>query len=51
MKRVERIDMLFEFLRVVLGLIIAYAITIVFIMIASDGSVADAVRNFAVDRS
>ena len=48
MKKVQRIDMLFEFLRVVLGLIIAYGITIVFIMIASEGSAVDAVRNFAV---
>ena len=48
MKKVQRVDMLFEFLRVFLGLIIAYAITVVFVMIASKGSMADAVRNFAI---
>lgn len=48
MKKVQRIDMLFEFLRVVLGLVIAYAITVVFIVLATEGSPADAVRNFAV---
>lgn len=48
MKKVQRIEILFELLRVVLGLIIAYAITIVFIMLASEESVMEAVYNFAI---
>ncbi|HWS29404.1 MAG TPA: ABC transporter permease [Clostridia bacterium] len=48
MKKVQRIEMLFELLRVVLGLIIAYAISIVFVMLASGESAGEAVYNFAV---
>lgn len=40
--------MLFEFLRVVLGLIIAYAISIIFVMLATGDSPMTAVYNFAV---
>lgn len=48
MKKVQRIDALFEFLRVVLGLLIAYVISIVFIVLSSGDmeSAADAVKNF-----
>lgn len=48
MKKIQRIDALFEFLRVVLGLVIAYVIAIIFIAI-SVGSVdaaKDAIYNF-----
>lgn len=48
MRKVQKIDALFEFLRVVLGLLIAYAIAIVFIIVSSGNptDAADAVKNF-----
>lgn len=48
MKKIQRVDALFELLRVVLGLAIAYLIAIVFIILASGSgqSAMDAVYNF-----
>ena len=46
MKKVQRIDALFEVLRIVIGLLIAYAITIVFIVLVTGGSASEAVHDF-----
>lgn len=46
MKKVQRIEFIFELLRVVLGLIIAYVVTLALIVLTSDTSPADIIRNF-----
>lgn len=48
MKKVERVDTLFEFLRVFLGIVIAFALCVVIIVIMSGSDAADAVRNFMI---
>lgn len=48
MKRVQRVEMLFEFLRVVLGLIIAYGLSIFFVILAANEPVRDVFYNFAI---
>ena len=46
MKKIQRIDALFEFLRIVLGLIIAYIVAIGFIYLATGSEALEAVYNF-----
>ena len=48
MKKVERVDALFEFLRVLLGIIIAFALCVVIIVIMSGSDAGEAVRNFMI---
>lgn len=48
MKKVQKIDSLFEFLRVLLGIIIAFVICIVIIVLISDEDPGSAVYNFVV---
>lgn len=48
MKKVERVDTLFEFLRVFLGIIIAFALCVVVIVAMSGSDAADAVKNFMI---
>ena len=48
MKKVERVDAFFEFLRVFLGIVIAFLICIVIIVLMSGGSAAEAIKTFMV---
>ena len=48
MKKVERVDALFEFLRVVLGIIIAFLICIAIIVIMSGSNAGQAVHDFMI---
>lgn len=48
MKKVQRVDALFELLRVVLGIVIAFLICIVIIVLISDENAGSAVYNFVV---
>ena len=48
MKKVERIDKLFEALRVFLGILIAFLICIIIIVLISEENPASAVFNFVV---
>lgn len=48
MKKVERVDALFEFLRVLLGIIIAFALCVVIIVVMSGSDAGEAVRNFMI---
>lgn len=46
MKSVQKVEFLFELLRVVLGLLIAYVLTLALIVITSDASPAEIITNF-----
>lgn len=48
MKKVERVDALFEFLRVFLGIVIAFALCVVIIVVMSGSDAGEAVRNFMI---
>lgn len=48
MKKVERVDTFFEFLRVFLGIVIAFALCVVIIVAMSGNDAADAVKNFMI---
>ena len=48
MKKVQKVDYLFEFLRVFLGIVIAFLTCIVIIMLISDEGAGEAVYNFVV---
>ncbi len=49
MKKVQRVEFLFEFLRVLLGIMIAFALCLVIIvMVAPEGGQMDAIKNFAI---
>ncbi|MFR2846007.1 MAG: hypothetical protein ACLTC4_02210 [Hungatella hathewayi] len=48
MKKVQRVECIYELLRVVLGLVIAYVVTLALIVITSDTSPADIIKNFVV---
>lgn len=48
MKKVERVDAFFEFLRVFLGIVIAFLICIVVIVAMSGADAGEAVRNFMI---
>ena len=48
MKKVQRVEFIYELLRVVLGLVIAYVVTLALIVITSDTSPADIIKNFVV---
>ena len=48
MKKVEKVDSLFEFLRVFLGIVIAFLICVVIISIMSKSNAGEAVKNFMV---
>lgn len=48
MKKVEKVDAFFEFLRVFLGIVIAFLICIIIILIISEEDPASAVYNFVV---
>lgn len=48
MKKVERVDALFEFLRVILGIIIAFLICIAIIVVMSGSDAGQAVKDFMI---
>ena len=48
MKKVEKIDKMFEFLRVFLGIVIAFLICIIIIVLMSNEDPAGAVYNFMI---
>ena len=48
MKKVERVDSFFEFLRVFLGIVIAFLICVVVIVAMSGSDAGEAVRNFMI---
>lgn len=48
MKKVEKVDSLFEFLRVFLGIVIAFLICVIIISIMSGSDAGEAVKNFMV---
>ncbi len=48
MKKVQRVEALFELLRVVLGLVIAYIITLVLIILTSDVTPQEVITNFVL---
>ncbi len=48
MKKVQRVEAIFELLRVVLGLLVAYCITLVLIVITSDVSAGEVIQNFVL---
>ena len=48
MKKVERVDSFFEFLRVFLGIVIAFLICVVVIVLMSGSDAGEAVKNFMI---
>lgn len=48
MKKIERVDMFFEALRVLLGILIAFAICIIIIALMSDTSAGESIRTFVI---
>lgn len=48
MKKVEKVDSFFEFLRVFLGIVIAFVICVFIIVLMSGENAGDAVRNFMI---
>ena len=49
MKKIQRVEIMFEFLRVLLGIIIAFALCLVIIVLMSEkGGAMDAIKNFAI---
>lgn len=48
MKKVERVDSFFEFLRVFLGIVIAFLICVLVIVLMSGSDAAEAVKNFMI---